>query len=374
MKVVFKDNFTAELSQDEIILRNGEVEKLEIENLFNNNENLFLMRVVHETGKIDDFNISENIFVFDNKKFSIAETVKIYFLMLQVNNEVSENTKVNKSNELNLKIITDDEENISQKSVFISKVQKKYKLYNKKSEKYLDFFLVKNFGANFLALDDISFSLNRGDSLGLIGLNGSGKSTLANIIAGCSEQTNGIVKINGTVSSISISSAIDTRLTGVENIMQKGLLLGLKHSEIKRIMPIIIEFSELGPFINQQVKTYSSGMKAKLGFAISVNINPDIIVIDEALSVGDPTFTAKCLNKMNEFRKSGKTIVFVSHSMQIVKEFCNKVLWLEGGKMIAFGECNKVVEKYSEFIKNFNRKNEKDKMEFIDNIRKSQFA
>jgi len=205
MKVVFKDNFTAELSQDEIILRNGEVEKLEIENLFNNNENLFLMRVVHETGKIDDFNISENIFVFDNKKFSIAETVKIYFLMLQVNNEVSENTKVNKSNELNLKIITDDEENISQKSVFISKVQKKYKLYNKKSEKYLDFFLVKNFGANFLALDDISFSLNRGDSLGLIGLNGSGKSTLANIIAGCSEQTNGIVKINGTVSSISIS-------------------------------------------------------------------------------------------------------------------------------------------------------------------------
>ena len=154
--------------------------------------------------------------------------------------------------------------------------------------------------------------------------------------------------------------------------MQKCLLLGLNKKDILRLMPEIIEFSELGDVIDQQVKTYSSGMRSKLGFAISINIDPDILVIDEALSVGDQTFTQKCRRRMRAFREQGKTIVFVSHSTPQIRRFCDQALWLEGGRMIQKGKSKDVTEAYQQFIQNFNKLSEQEQKAYKQNIRKRQ--
>ncbi|MDO5558457.1 MAG: teichoic acids export ABC transporter ATP-binding subunit TagH [Oscillospiraceae bacterium] len=251
-------------------------------------------------------------------------------------------------------------------------VRKVYKIYRNQKERYLDFFLPKSYGRSFYALDDINFEIGKGESVGLIGLNGSGKSTLANLIAGYSAVSGGTLETKGNVSSIAVSAGVDIKLTGIENITQKCLLLGLSHSEIKELTPQIIEFADLGDFIYQQVKTYSSGMRSKLGFAISVNIDPDIMIIDEALSVGDPTFTARCLDKMNEFRKSGKTIIFVSHSMPQVRDFCDKAIWIQSGNIRKMGDCMEVTAEYASFIKEFNSHTEAEKRVMYEEIRQKQ--
>lgn len=258
---------------------------------------------------------------------------------------------------------------MTNKAIILRDISKVYKIYHRSYEKYMDFFLPGEYGKAFYALSDVSLAVKKGESLGLIGLNGSGKSTLANIIAGASSQTSGNVITTGTASMISVSAGVDTRLTGMENIVQKGLLLGLSHKKIKELTPQIIEFSELGPFMNQQVKTYSSGMRSKLGFAISVNINPDILVIDEALSVGDPTFTNKCLVRMKKFREDGKTIVFVSHSMPQICDFCDKVLWLEGGRMEMFGDVKEVTNEYNAYVRAYNALTEMQKKAYKEKLR-----
>lgn len=243
---------------------------------------------------------------------------------------------------------------MQKESIVVKNLWKTYPIYQNSLEKYMDFFLPGNYGKRFHALRDISFELGKGESLGLLGLNGSGKSTLANIIAGSTSATNGIVSVCGDISVSSFSGGINSNLTGLENITQKCLLLGLSHADIRRLTPDIIEFSELGEFIHQKVKTYSSGMRAKLSFAISVNIDPDVLVIDEGLSVGDPTFTDKCLRKMLAFRDAGKTIIFVSHSLSQIRDFCDSALWLEGGQLKRIGPCGEIVSEYGEFIKSHN--------------------
>ena len=253
-------------------------------------------------------------------------------------------------------------------------LKKTYKIYENNTEKYLDFLLPKSFGKSFNALEDISFEVEQGESVAFIGLNGSGKSTLANVIGGYSAITSGELRTKGSVSMISVSAGVDAALTGIENIKQKGLLLGLSHKEIKELMPEIIDFADLGDFIGQPVKKYSSGMKARLGFAISIHINPDILIIDEALSVGDPTFTAKCLEKMQAFRKNGKTILFVSHSMQQVREFCDRAIWLQGGKIVKTGTCNDITAEYENFIKDFNSHTAAEKKRMYEKIREGQFV
>ena len=253
-------------------------------------------------------------------------------------------------------------------------LRKTYKIYDNNKEKYLDFFLPKSYGKNFDALRDVNFSIMQGESVALIGLNGSGKSTLANVIGGYSAITSGELNINGSVSMISVSTGVDPHLTGIENIKQKGLLLGLSHKKIKELMPEIIEFADLGDFINQPVKKYSSGMKSRLGFAISIHINPDILIIDEALSVGDPTFTSRCLEKMQAFRENGKTIVFVSHSMQQVREFCDKAIWIQGGNIIQIGSSYEVTEQYNQFIKEFNALSVSEQKIWKDELRKKQLG
>lgn len=238
---------------------------------------------------------------------------------------------------------------LKQEAIVAQHLSKSYQLYRSQREKLKGFLLGDRVGEPFYALRDINFSVNKGDSLGLIGMNGSGKSTLSNIIAGISPATAGTITIEGEAALIAVSSGLNNYLTGSENIELKGLMLGFTMEKIEKMRRSIEEFADIGNFINQPVKSYSSGMRARLGFAIAVNINPDIMIIDEALSVGDSVFSKKCLDKMNAFREGGKTIVFVSHSIGQIRSFCNKVLWLECGRQRAFGAAEEVTKAYGAF-------------------------
>ena len=213
----------------------------------------------------------------------------------------------------------------------------------------------------FYALQDINFNVEKGDVIGILGTNGSGKSTLSRILAGISVQDSGKVEIRGEQALIAIKTGLNNQLTGLENIRLKGALLGLSRSRINEIIEEVAEFSELGDFLYQPVKKYSSGMKSRLGFSISIFLDPDIIIIDEALSVGDKGFSAKCMKKMNEFKDQGKTIFFVSHSLNQVKNFCNKGLWIEGGKLREYGDVNTVAKNYSDYINEYNEKSDEEK-------------
>ncbi|EJR28061.1 MULTISPECIES: teichoic acids export ABC transporter ATP-binding subunit TagH [Bacillus cereus group] len=251
-------------------------------------------------------------------------------------------------------------------------VTKKYKMYSKPSDKLKDLFFRDNNGDYHYALNNVSFEVPEGEIVGIVGLNGSGKSTLSNLIAGVTIPNKGKVTINGSASLIAISSGLNNQLTGIENIELKALMMGLTKDQIREITPKVIEFADIGKFIYQPVKTYSSGMKSRIGFAISVHINPDILVIDEALSVGDQTFTKKCLDKMNEFKEQGKTIFFISHSLSQVKNFCTKALWLHYGRFKEYGDIHEVVGHYEEFLKKYNQmtaeEREKQKEEEASNL------
>lgn len=269
-------------------------------------------------------------------------------------------------------------------SVIVKNVSKKYKLYNKTSEKLLDIIIPDGYGEDFFALQNINFTADHGDVIGVIGVNGAGKSTLSNIITGIVPPTSGEIKIKGQASLIAIASGLNNQLTGRDNIELKCLMLGFNKKKILELMPSIIEFAEIGNFIDQPVKSYSSGMKSRLGFAISVNIDPDILVIDEALSVGDRNFADKCLDKMNEFKEEGKTIFFISHSIGQVKKFCQKALWLEAGEIKAYGTVQKVIPQYEKFLKEYKAMSKEDQNNFkqlvlekrskLNEVRKKSFV
>lgn len=235
-------------------------------------------------------------------------------------------------------------------TISVQNVTKKHKLYTGTLDKLKDAFLPGSYGEDFYALRGVSFEAQAGEVVGFVGINGAGKSTLSNIIAGILPQTTGEVEVKGEVSLIAISSGLKGNLTGRENIELKCLMLGFSKKEIQALEPEIIDFAELGKFIDQPVKSYSSGMKSRLGFAISVTIDPDIIIIDEALAVGDKAFADKAFNKMMDFKKAGKTIIFVSHSIKQMKKFADKVLWLEFGKVRDYGPKKEILPKYEEFI------------------------
>jgi len=254
------------------------------------------------------------------------------------------------------------------KSVEVKNIYKKYKLYSSKSHRILDLILPhKEYGEAFYALKDVSFEVEKGDIVGFVGVNGSGKSTLANLIAGIIPKSSGSLKINGDVALIAVNAGLDGKLTGRENIELKLLMLGFSKSEIKEMEDEIIEFAELEKFIEQPVKSYSSGMKSRLGFSISVRVNPDILIIDEALSVGDKAFSEKSLAKMHEFKNEGKTMFFVSHSISQMKQFCDKVLWLEYGVLKEFGDADVVLKKYDEFLKDYAKLSAAEKKRHRDN-------
>lgn len=236
------------------------------------------------------------------------------------------------------------------KAIIVKNLMKKYKLYNNTKERFFDLITPKAYGEDFYALSNVNFEANHGEVIGFVGINGSGKSTLSNIISGIVPETSGTVKVNGQVSLIAVAAGLNNDLTGRDNIELKLLMLGFSKEEIIALENDIIEFSELEKFIDQPVKSYSSGMKSRLGFSISVNIDPDILVIDEALSVGDKAFAEKSLDKMKEFKDSGKTMIFVSHSIGQMKKFCDKILWLEFGTVKEYGDVEVIMPKYEEFL------------------------
>lgn len=249
----------------------------------------------------------------------------------------------------------------------LSAVTKQYDFHKSKSDKLKSFFSFKNktSAPKFWALCGISLTVEAGESIGLIGINGSGKSTLSNIIAGVIPQTSGSVLINGETSIISIGTGLKWELTGIENIRLKLLMSGLKNLEIDALMDDIISFSELGELANQPVKSYSSGMKSRLGFSIAVYTNPDIIIIDEALSVGDETFYQKCVNRMMEFKKQGKTIVFVSHALGQIEKLCDKTAWIHHGKLKEFGDTKPVIDAYKNYTQSYKSLTQVEKNEYL---------
>ncbi|QQE79066.1 teichoic acids export ABC transporter ATP-binding subunit TagH [Alicyclobacillus sp. SO9] len=253
-------------------------------------------------------------------------------------------------------------------SVVVENVTKRYKMHEKTSEKLLDVILPKGYGEDFYALRNISFTADPGDVIGVVGVNGSGKSTLSNIIGGVIPPTTGRVEVNGESALIAIAAGLNLELTGRENIELKCLMLGFNKKEIKQLEPEIIEFSELGKFIDQPVKKYSSGMRSRLGFAVSVNVDPDVLIIDEALSVGDQTFADKCINRMNLFKGQGKTIFFISHSMAQVKDFCDQAMWLEYGEVKDFGQLDRVIPEYEEFLKEYRAMSAEDKKKYREEV------
>lgn len=248
-----------------------------------------------------------------------------------------------------------------EKAIVTKNVTKKYKLYNGTKQRLLDLLTPKSYGEDFYALTDIDFEAQKGDIVGFVGVNGSGKSTLSNIIAGIVPETSGTVTVNGKASLIAVSSGLKNDLSGRDNIELKLLMLGFNKEEIRGLEPDIIEFSELGKFIDQPVKSYSSGMKSRLGFAISVTVDPDILIIDEALSVGDKAFAEKSLNKMKEFKEQGKTMIFVSHSIGQMKKFCEKILWLEFGMVKDYGTVEEVIPKYEAFLEKWQKMSKKER-------------
>jgi len=275
------------------------------------------------------------------------------------------------------------------KIIELKNVSKVYTLFDNSKEQLLSLFNKEKYGKEFKALDGVNFEAFEGEVIGFIGTNGSGKSTLSNIISGVIPETYGEVNVNGEVSIIAVAAGLNNELTGRENIELKCLMLGFSKQQISNLEPEIIEFSELGTFIDQPVKNYSSGMKSRLGFAISVNVNPDILVIDEALSVGDKAFSEKSFKKMKEFKDEGKTIIFISHSLSQMKMFCDKVLWLEFGRVRLYGKADEVLNKYNNFLKKWKKlsKEEREKYrkdsinsntpinidEYIDKLEKRQF-
>ncbi|MBM3471590.1 MAG: ABC transporter ATP-binding protein [Armatimonadetes bacterium] len=201
----------------------------------------------------------------------------------------------------------------------------------------------------FWALQDVTLSVQPGETLGLIGPNGSGKSTLLRIVARTHYPTRGTVTVRGRVSPmLEIGVGFHQELTGAENIYLSGSLLGLSRSEVDRLYPAIVEFSELEDFIDVPVKNYSSGMHARLGFSIAAHLDPDILLIDEALSVGDEGFQRKCQERMQRFRARGVTIVFVSHNMRAVASLCDRACLLVHGKVQALGPVDAVESRYQE--------------------------
>ncbi len=209
---------------------------------------------------------------------------------------------------------------------------------------------------DFWALQDIDLEVEPGTTLGILGRNGAGKSTLLRIISGVLQPTTGSVEVNGRLTAIfGLGSGFNPEFTGRENVMMNGLILGLEHDDMLERFDEIAAFADIGEFMDQPIRTYSSGMKSRLGFAVAVNVDPDILVLDEALSAGDAAFKKKALQRMYDLRDSGTTVLFVSHSMGIVKKFCTEAVLLHKGRMVTAGSPADVADRYQELLESAQR-------------------
>lgn len=228
-------------------------------------------------------------------------------------------------------------------------VSKTYILYKNDQARFKALFIKPKNPKTNKALNNVSFEINRGESVGIVGDNGAGKSTLLKMITGVAFPDEGEIIVNGKVAALlELTAGFSMEMTGRENIYLKGYILGLEDDYIKTIEENIIEFAELGDYIDQPVRTYSSGMKMRLGFAINVNIEPDVLVVDEALAVGDASFKKKCKNKIKEIISAGTTVLYVSHSAASVKEICPRSIFLKKGTVIFDGPTEETLKVYEE--------------------------
>jgi ABC-type polysaccharide/polyol phosphate transport system ATPase subunit len=228
---------------------------------------------------------------------------------------------------------------------------KQYEIYLRPLDRLIELITRRPRHTVFPALQDVSFEAAKGETVGIVGQNGAGKSTLLKLLCGVTRQSSGTLETRGTIASIlELGTGFHPEFTGRDNAALNAAVLGLSAAEIKQRLPAILEFSELGTFIDRPVKTYSSGMYMRLAFSVAVNVNPDILVIDEALAVGDGHFQKKCIDKIREFQEAGKTILFCSHSLYLVSSICRRTMWLDHGRVMRWGPTLDVIYAYEEFL------------------------
>lgn len=234
-------------------------------------------------------------------------------------------------------------------AIEFSNVSKVYRLYKNDRQKLAAMFIPRKRLYEKLANSDVSFKVKRGESVAILGKNGAGKSTLLKLITGITFPTHGKIAVNGKISAIlELTAGFDDTLTGRENIYLKGLILGLEKSSVQKIEKEIIDFADIGEYIDQPVRTYSTGMKSRLGFAVNAHIDPDILIIDEALSVGDKEFRRKCLVKLAAIRAlEHVTVLLVTHSTESARAFCNRTLVLEKGRLVYDGPTDEALDFYN---------------------------
>ena len=240
-------------------------------------------------------------------------------------------------------------------AISVQGVSKIYKLYDKPIDRLKEAVSLthKSYHRDFFALSDISFDVKKGETVGIIGTNGSGKSTILKIITGVLSPTTGTAEFSGNISALlELGAGFNSEYTGLENIYMNGTMMGFSRQEMERRMDDILRFADIGDFVNQPVKTYSSGMFVRLAFALAINVDPEILIVDEALSVGDVFFQAKCYRRMEEMMKNGTTILMVSHDMGSIIKYCDKVVLLNRGHFVAQGEAGKMVDLYKKILAN----------------------
>lgn len=234
----------------------------------------------------------------------------------------------------------------------VNNVSKVYKLYNQPIDRVKEVLnpTHKKYHQNFHAVDNVSFNVKRGETVGIIGKNGSGKSTLLKMIAGVLTPSAGNIDVNGNVSALlELGAGFNGDLSGYENIFLNGTLLGYSKEYVEKSLKDILDFADIGEFIHQPVKTYSSGMFVRLAFAVAININPEILIVDEALSVGDMRFQQKCYRKIREIKKTG-TVLMVSHDTGALASFCDRIIWMDGGRIFKEGRPDKILDEYQAFM------------------------
>ncbi len=240
---------------------------------------------------------------------------------------------------------------MSEHAITVRDLHKTYRVYGSPWNRLWELFVPRPLHQEFRALHGVNFELPRGEGLAIIGENGAGKSTLLKVLAGVTAPTSGEVDVRGKMASIlELGSGFHPELTGRQNIHLNAAMLGIGPEEIEDKIPDIISFSELGSFIEQPVKTYSTGMAMRLGFAVATQIEPDVLIIDEALSVGDGYFQKKCMDRMQEFVAAGGTLLFCSHAMYYVSNFCQRALWMRGGAIEEIGASAEVIRSYESFL------------------------
>lgn len=238
-------------------------------------------------------------------------------------------------------------------AVCVDQVTKVYKLYDRNRDRMKEALGLtrKKLHREHFALNGIDLKIYRGETVGIIGTNGSGKSTILKIITGVLNPTSGSVTVNGRISALlELGAGFNMEYTGMENIYLNGTMMGFSKEEIRKRIPEILEFADIGDFVNQPVKTYSSGMFVRLAFAVAINIDPEILIVDEALSVGDVFFQSKCYHKFEEFKEQGKTILFVSHDLSSIAKYCDRVILLDKGKKLGEGAPKQMIDDYKRVL------------------------